>query len=142
MIVNKLSKLQREYLIEHCCGLHPFVNEPLENATRRSLIERELIEYEPPIRSKLGIPQGTVLTDDGKEAVCAVLDQCAEALIRGLRSREENLISSHTENELRLALSECSEEWRKHELREQALAPPKAVVAGHAYNRPAVPTKS
>jgi hypothetical protein len=142
MIVNKLSKLQRDYLVDHIDVMRPFLNEPLENATRKSMIERGLIRYEPPTHSLLGVPHGTVFTDDGREAVCEVLEQCAQALIRGLRSRDERLINSHLEDELRGALAECSAEWRRHELREQALAPPKTVTLGHAYNRPTVPTKT
>jgi hypothetical protein len=139
--VSRLSKLQREYLVEHACGMHPFHNEPHENATRRSLVERGLIKYEPPTRSLLGIPHGTLLTPDGREVVCSVLAQYADALMLSLKWRDETLISRHLENQLRIALQECSAEWRKHELRELAINPPESKRLGHAYDRPAVSAK-
>jgi hypothetical protein len=76
-MVTRLSDHQRTFLIGHCdTGFRTFVNEPIENKTRRALIIRGLIRYEPRMPGRLGKPQGTVLTDpEGRDAVCMVLGQ-------------------------------------------------------------------
>ncbi len=133
-LVLKLSSTQRDFLIEHSCGMRPFVNAPLENKTRRSLVERELISYDPPTRSLLGIPNGTVLTDDGREALCFILGRCADNLTQGLWAKERLVDSTHFQ-----ALTEACAYWKTHERSPKVLTPPK--ITGHAYDRPAVPAK-
>jgi hypothetical protein len=135
----KLSSSQRDFLIEHSCGMRPFLNAPVENKTRKSLVERELVTYDPPTRSLLGIPNGTVLTDDGREVLCFILGRCADNLTQGLWSHER-VIDMTRETRLFQALAEASEYWKKHERNPEIHAPRKTI--GHAYDRPAVPTKS
>jgi hypothetical protein len=138
----KLSKLQRDLLIEHVDGLHPFIDQPLENATRESLILRELICYEPATHSILGIPNGTRLTDpDGREALCFILECYWTGLLRWQRARDEKLFNPDMEIQLQQALRFSARETKRNELRQQNFTPPVNKAIGHAYDRPAVPAK-
>ena len=86
--IGKLSKLQREFLESHIDGMRPFRNDPQENSTRRSLIARGLIRYEPKARTLLGKPDGTVLTDPfGRQALAMILAWHIEYLIRYAEKR-------------------------------------------------------
>ena len=109
IMVAKLSKLQREFLIAHVNGLHPFTASPLETATRNSLVDRRLIEYVPERRSRLGCPDGTILTDLGHEALGMILGWCSDALVLAIRCRQ---LSWDRQAALREALAECAAYWR------------------------------
>lgn len=85
-----LSQMQREFLIDHVEGLCPFTSsDPMINRTRESLLKRKLIRYEPPVRNRLGRPDGTVLTDAGRKAMCVILGQYADDLVRALEKDTE-----------------------------------------------------
>jgi hypothetical protein len=139
MIVMKLSYAQREFLISHACGMRPFINEKMENATRKSLVERDLLQYEPPTRSLLGKPNGTLLTHDGREALCFILNRCADNLTSGLAARE-NVIDPKRTEQIYRALMEASAHWKEHDPVKPEYAP--SSIIAHAYDRPAIPTKS
>jgi hypothetical protein len=117
-MVNKLSKLQREFLIEHHNGMRPFRNSPIENTTRGSLIARKLITYHPPLRTLIGKPEGTVLTDPlGREAICMVLGAYADALVAVMHNRNALRALFNPDRQLALlkTLTECSAHWRLKE---------------------------
>ncbi len=112
-MVRKLSHHQRNLLIAHYNGLHPFRNEPVENATRRSLIIRGLIRYEPQTVSRVGKPLGTVLTDpDGRYACCMVLGEMANQL-----TAIEPPIPEDRQRAYYDALAECARHWRNENRR-------------------------
>lgn len=137
--VLRLSHAQREFLVGHVDeksinGMRPFVNDPIENTTRRSLVVRGLVRFEPKTASRLGVPAGTMLTDDGHQALHAVLGECADALMKAYNSQDRFI-----DRNLYTALADALIEGRKHELRQQAISPPPKQLTGHAYDRPAVP---
>jgi hypothetical protein len=87
--VERLSKLQRELLIEHVRDhVRPFSHDRDEAATRAGLISRGLIRWEPDTRSRIGVPDGTVLTELGREAVCLVLGWYIDALVVATERKE------------------------------------------------------
>lgn len=118
-MIAKLSKLQRDFLISHVDGLRPFRNEPTETRTRESLIEKELIEYDPKARSRLGIPQGTTLTDPlGRETVCMVLGWYADALERSNRAMNHALAMATNDDQQAAcfkAMRDSAAYWLKHQ---------------------------
>ncbi len=119
-MVKKLSHHQREFLISHCAyaGFRPFHNEPVENATRRSLIIRGLIRYEPRMPGRIGKPQGTVLTDpEGHDAVRMVLGEIADQLSYAIDW--EHPIDQDRQKLLHDALLECARHWRDEDRRQQ-----------------------
>lgn len=75
-IAHKLTKPQRDLLLEHVDGLVP-VKQGLENFVRNALFERRLLRFERTLR-----PQNTILTDLGREVLCALLGSYADALVR------------------------------------------------------------
>lgn len=107
-MIRKLSKLQRDFLVDHVDGLRPFVDQPIENQTRESLVARKLVRYEPLARSQLGAPNGTMLTDAGREALCWLLGQYADALMRGIAAR---CLDQRSEAELLRVLTESATHW-------------------------------
>ncbi len=117
-MVTRLSDHQRTFLIGHCdTGFRPFVNEPIENKTRRSLIIRGLIRYEPRMPGRLGKPQGTVLTDpDGRDAACMVLGEMADQLSHAIDY--EHPIDKDKQQLLHDALAECARHWRNEDRRQ------------------------
>ncbi len=119
-MVKKLSHHQREFLISHCgyAGFRPFHNEPVENATRRSLIIRGLIRYEPRMPGRIGKPQGTLLTDpEGHDAVRMVLGEIADQLSYAIDW--EHPIDQDRQKLLHDALLECARHWRNEDRRQQ-----------------------
>jgi len=135
-VIKKLTKLQREFLIDHVDGMRPFIDQPVDNQVRESLITRHMIRYEPDIRSRLGRPDGTVLTDDGRSALGYVLGDYADALIRALEARQEfNNITR--EKELVVVLREAAAMWREYESYQRSLTPPREK---YGYGRQATST--
>ena len=118
-MVIKLSKLQRDFLVSHVDGMRPFRNEPTETRTRESLIDDELIEYDPRQRSRLGIPQGTTLTDPlGREAVCMVLGWYADELNRAMMAMNNALAAAKNDDQqtaLFKAMRDSAKYWLKHQ---------------------------
>lgn len=110
-MIWKLSKLQRDFLVDHVDTIKPFCDNPIENMTRESLIVRKLVRYEPETRSRLGVPTGTVLTTEGRIALCTILGQYAEALMRAATARN---IDHITESELLRVLTETATHWNSH----------------------------
>ena len=114
-MVRKLSHHQRAFLIAHCeTGFLPYRNEPMENTTRRSLIIRKLIEYEPHMPGRLGKPDGTVLTFDGHDAACMVLGEMADQLMQAIAYAP---IAEERQRLLHDALAECARHWRNENRR-------------------------
>lgn len=135
MMMLGLSASQRDYLGYHVDGLRPFVNAPIENRTRRSLVERGLIHYVPETRSRLGMPEGTRLTDDGREVLCALLDHMADSLTAAMRAKEaQRFVDPLREMALRQALADTAKEWKRQDVQQQQAPPPLPI--GHAYDRP------
>lgn len=115
-MVRKLSHHQRAFLIGHCeHGFRPFHNEPVENTTRRSLIIRGLIRYEPRAVSRVGKPQGTVLTHEGRDAACMVLGEIADQLSHAVTWGAP--IDEDRQQLLHDALAECARHWRNENRR-------------------------
>jgi hypothetical protein len=75
-----MSKQQRDSLIDHANGPQPIVIGP-DSATRSSLIARGLLRYETHNRWKSPTHR-TVLTEFGREVLCMVLGDYADALVR------------------------------------------------------------
>jgi hypothetical protein len=124
-MVEHLSKLQRDFLIDHHNGLRPFWRTPTEMRTCESLIERELIRYEPeppPGKERLvGKSDGTMLTDPfGREAFGLVISWYIEELVRINEKREalKALFNKDRQLALRYVLMESIEYWRKEEPRD------------------------
>lgn len=83
-ISNKLSACQRAVLIEHVPGRVPINNEidpaaALRRSTIQALTSAELIQ---PDRKGAMRPRFTMLTELGREVVCCVLGQYADALVQ------------------------------------------------------------
>ncbi len=119
-MVRKLSHHQRVFLVSHCeyAGFRPFNSEPIENKTRRSLIIRGLIRYEPRMPGRLGKPQGTLLTDpEGRDAVCMVLGEIADQLSHAIDWCGP--INEDRQKLLHDALVECARHWRNEDRKER-----------------------
>jgi hypothetical protein len=84
--VRQLSHAQCEFLTEHIDIVRPICLEAGEDKTRAVMLQRGYIRYEPYNAIK---PRGTVLTDDGREMVCAICDMWLEALTRVQQLRVE-----------------------------------------------------
>jgi hypothetical protein len=85
-IADYLSAAQKEYLVDHLDGQRALVNRNAhEVRTRGSLIARGFIHHKETITSR---PTATVLTDKGRDALCAILAGYAEQLLRA----EENFL--------------------------------------------------
>ncbi len=118
-MVMKLSSYQREFLISHCRGMRPFKDEPIENATRSSLIKRKLIRYKPDGHCRLGIPDGTVATDPlGREAICTILAEYADNLLEAI-DNEWEVSDPDKQKALFDALTECAKYWEREERRQE-----------------------
>ena len=88
--INRLTKSQRDLLIMHIDG--PFELSPETRhliPARVALLARRMI---------LGIPHGTIrprhtaLSDAGKQAICAILGEAADHLVRaGLLAQDDPL---------------------------------------------------
>jgi hypothetical protein len=118
--IERLSKLQREFLIDHVDGIRPFADAPVENATRGALLARKFICYEPPQRNRLGRPVGTVLTDTGREALSFILGDMADNLTRALLANERCL-DENRECALFHVLTETAKHWRLQDVVQQRL---------------------
>lgn len=115
-IVERLSKLQRDLLIEHVRqDMRPFTTAQPESSTRASLILRGLIRYEPDDRSMLGVPEGTVLTERGRAAVCVVLGWYMDALVAAAE-RRGNSFKHDRQAALFNLLAESVPYWRREAL--------------------------
>lgn len=66
----------REYLISHVNGPRPIINGYRET-TRRSLVNNKILQYWPPNTTR---PKETRLTEFGRQIVCIVLGNYADAL--------------------------------------------------------------
>src|SRR5262245_6426703 len=77
--VRRLSHVQCEYLMEHIDCCRPMLMTNNEPATRRRMLELEYIRHEPP---NAIAPRGCVLTQLGREMVCAIGDMWIEAMRR------------------------------------------------------------
>lgn len=79
-IADDLSAAQKEYLVDHLDGQRPLANRNAhEVRTRGSLLARGFIHHKETITSR---PTATVLTDKGRDALCAILAEYAEQLLR------------------------------------------------------------
>ena len=74
-----LSMTQAEFLVSHVDCVRPITTNSLEISTMNSMLHRGLIRYSESFTSR---PKGTVLTDKGREIVCAVLGHYADQLVR------------------------------------------------------------
>ena len=116
--INKLSKLQREFLIAHFeqgrDGFKPFKEEKIENQTRESLVARGIVRYDPPKKGMLGCPRGTVLTDPlGRQAASMVLGWYADSLIEVLAQRQNReVLNTDRQVALLKVLAEQALHWR------------------------------
>ena len=81
-IAMRLSRYQREYLIDHIDGIRPvIVNNNIDNMARNALLGRNLIRY-VPAESISARPRGTALTELGRATLCALLGYYADQLVR------------------------------------------------------------
>ncbi len=118
-MIMKLSSMQRTFLVSHYDGLRPFNDAPVENATRSSLISRGLIRYQPDLRSRLGRPDGTVLTSPrGREAYHFIMEEYATYLIEALQKKQD-AIDEDQQVALLHALEECARYWKREERRQE-----------------------
>ena len=100
-----LSMTQAEFLVDHIDTVRPITTNALESATRNALLARSLIRYCHNLEganSAFGAPKGTVLTDKGREVVCAVLAHYADQLVRARVIDEPN--RNLTEAKIRAAM--------------------------------------
>ena len=77
-IANKLSKQQRDFLIDHIDGPHP-ISQGYETFVRNALEARGLVCFDLPQSLR---PKTTIITELGREIVCAILGDYADALVR------------------------------------------------------------
>ena len=77
--IRHLSHAQCEFLVQHIDTVRPISQDIHEPSTRRVMIQHGYIRYEPPNAIK---PQGTMLTELGREAVCVICDMWLEALLK------------------------------------------------------------
>lgn len=82
--VGRLSAAQKEYLVDHIDGSRPVRCTKLDIATRGALIAKQLIRYKPHL-NVTARPEFTVLTDRGRDVLCAVLADYADKLTRFVR---------------------------------------------------------
>src|SRR5262245_54563680 len=80
-IANFLSPTQKEFLVDHVDGPRPIRNFGNEANVRNGLISKGLVRYEQSL-NVTSRPSATVLTEAGRNALCAVLAVYAERLIR------------------------------------------------------------
>ncbi len=80
-IVNKMSKPLRDSLTAHANGPQPIVVGP-ESSSRSALISRGLVRYDLPGNVPTRRPHRTALTDLGREVLCVMLGDYADALVR------------------------------------------------------------
>jgi hypothetical protein len=77
-LIRRLSQDQRDMLIEHIDRIVP-IDQHRGRRTLDWLLEHKLLKGHP---SNTFRPTGTSLTQDGRAAVCIILGECADALIR------------------------------------------------------------
>lgn len=77
--VLNFSAAQRKMLIDHVDGAVPINWNDNSGGVRRVLLSRKLLRGEPHGTSR---PQWTVLTEDGRDALGAILGDCADTLVR------------------------------------------------------------
>ena len=77
--VTRLSHTQCEFLIRHIDTTVPICNLLNEPRTRKAMLEKRYIRYEPANAVK---PKATVLTELGREMVCAICDFWLESLLK------------------------------------------------------------
>jgi hypothetical protein len=77
--IRRLSHAQCEFLVQHIDSVRPLRQDGHESITRRLMVQHEYIRYEPPNAHR---PRGTVLTEFGRQAVCAICDMWLEALLK------------------------------------------------------------
>jgi hypothetical protein len=75
-----MPKAQRDFLIEHVNGLQT-IDVGEDTRTRTALFARDLIRYVGAGRSTER-PHFTALTDLGREVVCSILGDYADALVK------------------------------------------------------------
>lgn len=90
-IAPYLSRTQREFLIGNIDKPRIIVAENAEILTRESLRKKNLIYYLP--RGVHHRPTHTLLTELGREVVCLILAEYAEALMRTNLLREQIAIA-------------------------------------------------
>lgn len=76
-----LSRVQCDFLVDHVDEGRPVIHDRNEDTTRAALIARELIRYDQN-ESLVGRPKRTMLTDRGRECVCVILGEYADALFK------------------------------------------------------------
>ena len=84
-IARRLSRSQRNILINHVMGEQPFIVGP-ETATVQSLMTLKLLKGDKTLN-----PKNTSLSYLGREVVCVVLAEYAEALLRAGPDYEQRL---------------------------------------------------
>lgn len=106
-----ISMVQAEFLIDHIDAVRPITANSLEASTRNSMLARKLIRFTDGIIN----PKGTVLTDKGREVVCAILGHYADQLVRTRVLTERVNIQKMTEEEIRAAIaSQVNRVPRRH----------------------------
>ena len=76
-VIKNMPKLQRDYLVDHACGPRPIVVSE-NSASREALMDRRLIRT--PAHTER--PAYTELTDLGREVLCTILADYADALVK------------------------------------------------------------
>ena len=77
-MARSMPKAQRDLLIRHINGPRPLAIGP-EIYTRNALVLRNLLRFDNPQNLR---PRATLLTDLGRETVCIILGDYADALVR------------------------------------------------------------
>src|SRR5882672_1877613 len=89
-VTKEFTAPQRDMLIDHIDGALEVSTTRLVQV-RRSLLARKLIRPYPPGATR---PRRTVLTEEGRNAACRILGECADALVRaGLMQQSDPLRS-------------------------------------------------
>jgi hypothetical protein len=78
--VAKMPKLQRDSLVAHIEGPQQIVT-GMERFTRQALISRGLLHHDPA-NMMTSRPSKTALTELGREVVCIILGDYADALVK------------------------------------------------------------
>lgn len=96
-----ISMVQAEFLIDHIDAVRPITANHLEIPTLNAMMNRGLIRYTENFTNR---PKGTILTDKGREVVCAILAHYADQLCRTQALTKKLSVPKMTEAEIRAAI--------------------------------------
>lgn len=90
--IRKLSRTQRNFLLRHIDGPYEMDDRDRQIVIARNVMLGAKLVYGFPLGSLK--PRKTMLTDAGRQAVCAILGEAADALVRAGLLEQENPIDA------------------------------------------------